>query len=207
MRPVARLHAVTDAAVIATEDFPVRAAAIAAAGSAVALHARDRSAGGAALARVAQRLVALARPPEASVIVNARPDVAGAVGAHGVQLGTTDLRPAEARASFPRGWIGCSVHSSAEAEEAARAGADFLLVGNVYETSSHPGRPAAGLRLVRDTVRLGLPVIAIGGIDASRAAAVRDAGAYGVAAIAALWRASDPGAAALALLAPWSEGL
>ena len=48
MRPLPRLHAVTDAAVIAADDFPVRAAAIAAAGPAVALHARDRSAGGAA---------------------------------------------------------------------------------------------------------------------------------------------------------------
>jgi thiamine monophosphate synthase len=189
MRPLPRLHAVTDATVIAADDFPVRAAAIAAAGSAVALHARDRSARGAALARVAQRLVALARPPEASVIVNGRPDLAGAVGAHGVQLGTADLRPADARASFPRGWIGCSVHSATEAQEAARDGADFLLVGNIYETSW-----------------LGLPVIAIGGIDAARAAAVRDEGAYGVAAIAALWRASDPAAAALALLAPWSDG-
>jgi thiamine-phosphate pyrophosphorylase len=48
-------------------------------------------------------------------------------------------------------------------------------------------------------------VIAIGGIDASRAAVVRDQGAYGVAAITALWRAADPAAATLALLAPWTE--
>lgn len=205
MRPLPRLHAVTDAAVIAADDFPVRAAAIAAAGPAVALHARDRSAGGAKLARVAQRLLALARPPEAAVVVNARPDVAGAVGAHGVQLGSGDLRPAEARASFPRGWIGRSVHSREEAEEAAREEVDFLLVGNVYETSSHPGRPGVGLGLVREAVSLGLPVIAIGGIDAERAAEVRDQGAYGVAAIAALWRATDPATAALGLLAPWSE--
>jgi thiamine-phosphate pyrophosphorylase len=59
--------------------------------------------------------------------------------------------------------------------------------------------------LVRDLVRLRLPVIAIGGIDPSTAAALRDEGAYGVAAITALWRAADPAAAALALLAPWSE--
>jgi thiamine-phosphate pyrophosphorylase len=205
VRPLPRLHAVTDAAVIAAEDFPVRAAAIAAAGPAVALHARDRTASGAILARVAQRLVALARPPEAAVIVNARPDIAGAVGAQGVQLGATDLRPAEARAGFLHGWIGCSVHSAAEAEEAARDGADYLLVGNVYETASHPGRPGKGLGLVRDAVGLGLPVIAIGGMDATRAPAAREAGAYGVAAIAALWWAPDPAAAALALLAPWSD--
>jgi thiamine-phosphate pyrophosphorylase len=48
-------------------------------------------------------------------------------------------------------------------------------------------------------------VIAIGGIDAARAREVRAAGAYGVAAITALWRAADPAAAALALLAPWTE--
>lgn len=205
MRPLPRLHAVTDAGVIAAEDFPVRAAAIAAAGPAVALHARDRAAGGAKLARIAQRLLALARPPEAAMVVNGRPDVAGAVGAHGVQLGSGDLRPAEARASFPRGWIGRSVHSKEEAEQAAREGADYLLVGNVYETSSHPGRPGLGLGLVREAVSLGLPVIAIGGMDPARAAAARDQGAYGVAAIAALWRAPDSAAAALALLAPWSD--
>ena len=205
MRPLPRLHAVTDAAVFAAEDFPVRAAAIAAAGSAVALHARDRSAGGAALARVALRLTALAGPPEASVFVNARPDVAAAVGAQGVQLGGADLEPRDARASFPHGWVGRSVHSMPEAEEAAAEGADYLLVGTIYETASHPGRPAGGPALVRETVRLGLPVIAIGGIDPGRAALVRDEGAYGVAAVTALWWAPDPASAALALLAPWSE--
>jgi thiamine-phosphate pyrophosphorylase len=205
VRPLPRLHAVTDAAVIAAPDFASRAAAIAAAGSAVALHARDRSTGGAALARVAIRLVALARPPEAAVFVNARPDVAQAAGAQGVQLGGADLRPSEARASFPYGWIGRSVHSPREAELAAAEGADYLVVGNVYRTASHPVRPAGGLALVSDSVRLGLPVIAIGGIDATRAPEVRDAGAYGVAAIAALWWATDPAAAALALLAPWTE--
>jgi thiamine-phosphate diphosphorylase len=205
MRPLPRLHAVTDAAVLAADDFPVRAAAIAAAGPAVALHARDRSAGAAALARAAQRMVALARPPEAAVVVNGRPDVAQAVGAQGVQLGGDDLRPAEARAAFPRGWIGRSVHSVVEAEEAARDGADYLMVGSVYETASLPGRPAAGLGLVREAVTLGLPVIAIGGMDPARAAEVRDQGAYGVAAIRAVWWAADPAAAALALLAPWSE--
>jgi thiamine-phosphate pyrophosphorylase len=205
VRPLPRLHAVTDAAVIAAPDFAARAAAIAAAGSAVALHARDRSTGGAALARVAIRLVALARPPEAAVFVNARPDVAQAAGAQGVQLGGADLRPSEARASFPYGWIGRSVHSPREAELAAAEGADYLVVGNVYRTASHPVRPAGGLALVIDSVRLGLPVIAIGGIDATRAPELRDAGAYGVAAIAALWWATDPAAAALALLAPWTE--
>lgn len=205
MRPLPRLHAVTDAAVLAAPDFGIRAAAIAAAGSGVALHARDRAAGGAALTRVALRMLALARPPEAAVFVNGRPDIAAAVGAHGVQLGSADLSPADARASFPSGWVGRSVHSAAEAAEAVADGADFLMVGHVYPTPSHPEFAGRGLDLVREVAALGRPVIAIGGIDPSRALEVRDAGAYGAAAIRALWSAPDPAAAALALLAPWME--
>jgi len=204
MRPLARLHAITDAAVLEADDFGVRAAAIAAAGPAVALHARDHAAGGAALGRATARLLALARPPEAAVFVNGRPDVAAALHAQGLQLSRSDLAVADARRMFA-GWIGRSVHDLDGAAAAIDEGADFLLVGTVYESASHPGRPAAGLDLVRAVAALGRPVIAIGGIDASRAAEVRAAGAYGVAALGALWRASDPAAAALALLAPWSE--
>jgi thiamine-phosphate pyrophosphorylase len=207
MRPLPRLHAVTDAGVLAAPDFGVRAAAIAAAGPAVALHARDRRAEGAALARAAERMLALARPPEAAVFVNGRPDVAAAVGAQGVQLAGGDLAPHDARRVMAHGWIGRSVHSEPEARAAVAEGADFLLVGSIYETATHPGCPAAGLRLVHAAATLGRPVIAIGGIDAARAVEARDAGAYGVAAIRALWGAPDPAAAALALLAPWAEAV
>jgi thiamine-phosphate diphosphorylase len=145
----------------------------------------------------------LARPPEAAVFVNARSDVAAAVGAHGVQLRREDLTPADARRVM-HGWIGCSVHTPDEAAAAVNEGADFLVVGNIYETASHPDRPAAGLDLIHETSRLGVPVIAVGGITAARAPEVRDAGAYGVAAIRALWDAPDPAAAALDLLRPWA---
>lgn len=205
MRPLPRLHAITDAEVLDAPDFAVRAAAIASAGPAVALHVRDRAAGGAALARVTLRLIALARPPEAAIFVNGRPDVAAAAGAQGVQLAGDDVSPQAARTVFARGWIGRSVHTAAEAAAAVDEGADFLLVGNIYQTASHPGRPAAGIGLVREAATWGTPVIAIGGIDAARAAEVRLAGAYGAAAIGALWRATDPAAAAMALLEPWLE--
>jgi thiamine-phosphate diphosphorylase len=205
MRPLPRLHALTDAGILAAADFGVRAAAIAAAGPAVALHARDHGASGAALARAALRLLSLARPPEAAVFVNGRPDLAAAVAAHGVQLGSTDLAAGDARAVLPQGWIGRSVHSADEAAAAVGEGADFLMVGNVYQTATHPGRPAAGLGLLREAVALGIPVIAVGGIDPARAAEVREAGAYGAAAIGALWHQTDPAAAAIALLQPWLE--
>ena len=147
--------------------------------------------------------MALARPPEASVFVSGRADIAAAVGAQGVQLGSDHLSPADARRLLPNGWIGRSVHSKEEAVVAVAEGADFLVVGSIYETESHPGRPPAGLDLVRDAVALGRPVIAIGGITPERAAEVKAAGGYGVAAIRGLWMAADPAAATLAMLAPW----
>ena len=207
MRPLPRLHAVTDDAVLALDDFGVRASAIAAAGPAVALHARSSALGGSGLASLVTRMMALARPPEASVFVNGRPDVARALDAQGVQLAAADLAANDARRVLGTGWsgwIGRSVHGIEEAEEAADEGADFLVVGSIYPSTSHPGQPAAGVALVTATEKLGLPVVAIGGITPHRAHALREAGAYGVAVIAAAWRAPDPAAAALALLEPWA---
>jgi thiamine-phosphate diphosphorylase len=205
MRPLPRVHAFTDAVIAAGSDFGIRAAAIAAAGPGVALHARARGESGAVLSALALRMIALARPPEAAVFVSARSDVAAAVGAAGVQLARDDLSPSDARRVFRDGWIGQSVHSRDEAEQAVREQSDFLVVGNIYETDTHPGRPAAGLDLVRATRGLGVPIIAIGGITPERAAEVHAAGAYGVAVIRALWAAPDPAAATLALLEPWMD--
>ena len=206
MRPLPRLHAVTGHEVLGLEDFPARAAAIAAAGPAVALHARDRSSTGTQLTAVTQRLQALARPPGAAVFVNDRADLALALDTQGVQLGHDDLTPADVRRAFGarwQGWIGASVHSLEAA--AAAVDADFLIVGNIYPTASHPGRPGSGLTLLRDIVTLGRPVVAIGGITTERVAEVCAAGAWGVATIRALWHAPDPYRAALALLQPWAE--
>lgn len=204
MRPLPRLHAITDADVLAMEDLGIRAAAIAAGGPAVALHVRDHAAAGARLAAVTERLLALARPPEAAVLVNGHPDIARALGAHGVQLRASDLRPDDARRVMGPGWIGRSVHSAVEAETAALDGADFLMVGSVFPTHSHRGTQVGGLDLILDCHAYGLPIIAIGGITPERVREVKHAGAYGVAAISALWRVADSAAATLALLEPWS---
>ena len=191
-RPLPRVHAITDAAVLRLPDLGVRAAALASGGSAVALHARDRGAPVSTLAAVAARFMALAQPPEAAVFVSARPDVAAAVRAHGVQLGATDLAPADARRLLPHGWIGRSVHELDEARAAADEGADYLIAGPVYPTPTHPGHPGSGPALITACAAIGLPVIAIGGITDHRTGELRDAGAYGVAAIRGLWLSDDP---------------
>lgn len=200
MRPLPRLHAITNDAVCRGADFGIQAAAIAAAGSGVALQARAPESNAAQLTVFAKRLLALAKPAEAAVIVSARPDIARALGAQGVQLRTGDLDVGDARAVLGPGWIGRSVHSEAEARAAVDAGADYLITGTIFESASHPGRAATGLEMVSRCARLGVPVIAIGGMNPERARQAVEAGAWGVAAISALWLAGDPYAAAMAML-------
>ncbi len=203
MRPLPRLFAFTDRAVRNAPQVGSAASAIASVGAPVALVARDHSATGAELTGFAATLVTVARPAEASVIVAGRPEIAAALGAQGAHLRGVDLTPRECRRLLPHAWIGRSVHSLDEARRAIEEDADYLVAGPIHETPSHPGMTPAGVGLIERLVPLGHPVIAIGGMTPERVAEVHAAGAWGVAAISALWSSTRPGTTALAMLEPW----
>src|SRR5699024_3226461 len=95
--------------------------------------------------------------------------------------------------------IGGSVHSREEALTVVENGADFILAGTLYSTPSHPDVAPAGAARVRALAALGMPVIGIGGITATRVSEVVAAGAHGVAVIRAVWDAPNPTAAAAVL--------
>jgi thiamine-phosphate pyrophosphorylase len=204
MRPLPRLLAFTDASIRRGRHTGAIAAQLATLGPVIGLVARDHQATGAKLTDFASLLLAEAHSHEASVLVAGRPDLAAALGARGVQLRAQDLEPADARRVLPHGWIGRSVHSAVEGAEAAEAGADFLVAGSIWETPSHAGHPPAGLGLIEALVSLGTPVFAIGGVTPERARQAHAAGAWGVAAIRALWEARHPEVAAAAMLEPWA---
>ena len=194
--PLPRLHAITDERIARRTDLDEVAGELAKGGGFdLAFHARGRELTGREHFELAGRLAA--RPP-GRLFVNDRLDVALALPCAGVQLGRGSLPVEAARALNPLWWIGQSVHDLAEAEAARVSGADYLVVGPVFETASHPGRPALGLEQLKRIVEVAgdLPVIAIGGITAERVPAVRTSGAYGVAAIRAFWDDADPAAAA-----------
>lgn len=201
MRPLPRLLAFSDARIAARDDLGIRAAAIAAAGPVVGLVARLPGGSADALTTLAARFVALAAPPMATVLVSGRADVAHASGAHGVVAREGDLPLAEMRRlAGPGGYFHlCSVHSADAAKAAVDDGADALVVGTIWPSASHPGRPGAGLGLIEATATLGCPVFAIGGVTVARAQEARDAGAWGVAAIGAVWDAADSYKAVLGL--------
>ncbi len=189
-----RVHAITDERVARREDLDhVARALVAAGGDGIALHARGRTLSGREHFDLAQRL-------PGRRFVNDRLDVALAAEAEGVQLGTASLGVAAARALQPAWWIGRSVHDLAEARAALAEAADYLVVGPVFATATHPGRDPLGVAAFARIVEVGLPALAIGGVTRARAAELRSAGAYGVAAISALWDARDPGHAVRELL-------
>ena len=198
MRPaLPRLHAITDERIARRPDLDLIAPALAqGGGSDLAFHARGRELSGLEHYDLAFRLSVL----PSQVFVNDRLDVALAVPTAGVQLGHGSLPVSAARALNPLWWIGRSVHDLAEAEAARTEGADYLVVGPVFATASHPGggRAPLGLERLRAIASAvdGLPVIAIGGITADRVREVKKSGAYGVAAIRALWDDAEPAEAA-----------
>jgi thiamine-phosphate diphosphorylase len=202
-RALPRLHAITDERIARRADLAEIFAALT--DIPLAVHARGHLLSGRELHELAGRLSATARKsvrarPAVRLFVNDRLDIALAAGAEGVQLSHSGLLPMDARRLAPDWWIGCSVHSLDEARTARDWGADYLLVGPVYHTTTHPTASPLGLEALGAIVQLGLPVIAIGGVTPERARALAGAGAYGVAAIRAIWDAADPQAAARSLL-------
>jgi thiamine-phosphate pyrophosphorylase len=123
------------------------------------------------------------------IIVNDRLDVALAAGAGGVHLGESSL-PVTAvgawrSASSIEFLIGASCHSLEGALAAERDGVDYIFFGPVFATPSKAayGAPQGIGRLAEVSSKVGIPVLAIGGVTSGNAGECLAAGAAGIAAI------------------------
>jgi thiamine-phosphate pyrophosphorylase len=114
-------------------------------------------------------------------VVNDDVDAAVRLQADGVHLGRSDT--GVERALEAGLLLGLSAASVAEADEAGRRGADYVGAGPVWATPSKPDAdPAIGLEGLREICGVvTVPVVAIGGVDATNARACIEAGAAGVA--------------------------
>lgn len=136
--------------------------------------------------------------------VNDRADIARAAAADVLHLGQDDLPLPIARDIVgARTGIGRSTHDPDQLHRAIDEDVDYFCVGPCWPTPTKPGRPAAGLDLVRAATRrqTGKPWFAIGGIDEQNLAEVLTAGATRVVVVRAITAAEDPGASAARLAA------
>jgi thiamine-phosphate pyrophosphorylase len=164
------------------------------AGGVTCLWLRLPDATGADVYRAAKELLPKARRHHVGLVIGDRADVALSVGADGVQLGHRSPPARKIRPWFP-GWVGVSCHTEGDLRRALESGADYAVLSPLFGVPEKgPPLGVARFESLRSTV--GIPVVALGGIDTANAAEARLAGADGVAVVRALRDAEDPEAAA-----------
>jgi thiamine-phosphate pyrophosphorylase len=158
---------------------------------------REKDLAAAQLAPLADRLRAITRD-KALLIVNSRLDVALLCAADGVHLPDRGPSLVATRRLAGDGFIiGRSVHSVEEAVKAQEEGADYVQVGAIFPTPSHPGLPPAGPALLESVAaRVTIPIVAVGGITPANVGQVMRAGASGAAVISAVLDSPSPATAA-----------
>ena len=199
-----RLHLVTNDAVLRRPDFVATAVeAMRLGGPRAALHVRGPGTRGRDIFGIVGDLVSVAGDSGAALVVNDRLDIVLALGLVWTHLGQRSLPPVYARSLLgERARVGVSVHDVAEARKATQGGADYLMVGTMFATSSHPELAPAGPSLLEAVGRITrLPLVAIGGITPERVGELLARGAQGVAVLGGVWGAESPSRAVEVYLA------
>jgi thiamine-phosphate diphosphorylase len=97
--------------------------------------------------------------------------------------------------------LGVSVHSVSDAARAAEGGADYLFVGTLFETASHPKAVVRGAEFVGEVAaHVEIPLVGIGGVTPERTIDVLASGGHGVAVMRGIWNAPSPSDAVHAYL-------
>ena len=195
------LYVILDRAAARGRELPALLEAVLAGGGRV-VQLREKTMPMAELFPLARTLRERCRRAGALFIVNDRADLALSLGADGLHVGQEDLPAAAARRILRPGMIlGVSTHDEAQARLAREDGADYIAVGSIFPTGTKAGFQLVGLDLLRELrPRLGVPVVAIGGITEANVAQVMEAGADAAAVISAVCGTADPREATARLL-------
>lgn len=192
------LYLVTDRRLCAARGLEATVAE-AVAGGVTLVQLRDDDTPLPELVGLARALRAVLAGSGVPLIVNNHVDVAVAAAAEGLHVGQGDLAPARARQALGPGPIlGLSITDPLQLATVDQAVVDYLGVGPIFATATKADAAEpmglAGLAVCR--ARTGLPIVAIGGIDAGNAASVLAAGADGAAVVSAVCGTPDPRVAA-----------
>ncbi len=162
-----------------------------------------------AFAELGRAVLERIAPLGARLVVNDRVAVACAIGAQGLHIGQSDGAPQAVRALIGPGMLlGLSIEVPAQVHDVPEGVVDYLGVGPIRATASKSDHaPPMGFEgLAAVTAATSLPCLAIGGLTAGDATALRAAGAAGLAVVSAVTRAADPQAATRAIADAWRLG-
>lgn len=180
------IHAITDLAGMGGTAFFAALEHALAHGTAM-VQVREKALPPVQLLEFARQVVARARTHGALVVVNGASELARAAGADGVHLTSAALMACQEK---PAGLLcGASCHDAQELAHAARLDLDYVLLGPVQPTRTHPdAHPLGWQRFVALTRGQPMPVYALGGLTPADLATAWEAGAYGIAMMRAAWR-------------------
>ena len=124
----------------------------------------------------------------AIVVVNGPSALAEAVGADGLHLQAAQLSETGRRPDVE--WVGASCHTPAEIARACELDTDYVVIGPVAQTPTHPDRQGIGWDGFMTLSRgLPMPAYAIGGMTIGDLDPARSSGAHGIAMIRGAWNA------------------
>ncbi len=161
------------------------------------------------LLALAKRIRRIANKRAIQFIVNDRVDIALAAEADGIHIGQGDMPIRVVRRITDFDFtVGVSTHSVSEALSAQAEGADYIAFGSIFPTTSKEHALIQGVRKLKQVVRrVGIPVVAIGGISAHNAEKVASAGAAYAAVLSCISDAPDPLRAARKLDRAFKKGV
>jgi thiamine-phosphate pyrophosphorylase len=152
--------------------------------------------------KLAKELQAICRNHEVPFIINDNIELALLIDADGVHIGQEDEYPREVRERIGNKILGISAHTPEEARNAIEAGADYLGVGPMFQTTTKTNtRPVRGPAVIKQIRKEGIhhPLVGIGGITHKNAELVLEAGADGIAVISEISKSPSPKSAAARL--------
>jgi thiamine-phosphate pyrophosphorylase len=159
---------------------------------------REKDLGTRSLLDLAAKVQAILSPLDIPLLINDRMDVALAVGAAGVHLRTTSFSVAQARSLGGDDFIiGASTHSFEEAKGKADEGADFVVLGPIWDTPSKAGYgQPLGMNVLQQSkdalLNSSTAVFALGGVTSEARIKEALAAADGVAGIRLFQDPSSP---------------
>jgi thiamine-phosphate pyrophosphorylase len=153
---------------------------------------RDKDLAAAERTRLAAQLAEMARRQGTLFSISADIGLAAELGA-GVHLQSAATVGSARQRLGKDAAIGVSAHGQSEVAAAAAAGADYVTLSPIFLTGSKPGYgPALGVAAIAAAAKLGIPILALGGVAAERVGSCLAAGAGGVAVMGEVMRSSDP---------------
>ncbi|WP_310177198.1 thiamine phosphate synthase [Neobacillus niacini] len=138
---------------------------------------------------LARRLQQICRMNGIPFIVNDDVELALELDADGVHIGQEDEPVETIREKIGNRILGVSAHTLEEAKKAVECGADYLGIGPIFPTNTKEDAKAVQGTSLIEKLRandLTIPLVGIGGINASNAHSVIEAGADGVSVITAI---------------------